>query len=323
MKKRPIVVIADAHIEGAMVEYLSELLEQTEVLSPDRATPQAIEEAKAEALAYVARIHPVDGAELAGMPKLRMISAWGVGYNHIDVAAATARRIPVCINPVFSRSVAEAALTLILALSKRLPHLTGDARAGRRPPALERGTEIRGKTLGIVGYGRIGSEIGELGHRLEMGVVTYDPHILSSDIPAWCRPVTLEALLDTADYLVIAAPLTPETHHLIDGPQLALMRPTAYLVNIARGSLVNETALLLALLEKRIAGAGLDVWEQEPVHPDNPLLSLDNVIGTPHGLGATWESLQHVCEAIQANVLRVMVGRRPRNVVNPEVFERE
>ena len=87
MKKRPIVVIADAHIEGAMVEYLSELLEQTEVLSPDRATPQAIEEAKAEAVAYVARIHPVGGAELAGMPKLRMISAWGVGYNHIDVSS--------------------------------------------------------------------------------------------------------------------------------------------------------------------------------------------------------------------------------------------
>jgi phosphoglycerate dehydrogenase-like enzyme len=323
MKKRPVVVIPDVHIEGAMAGYLSDLLQQTEVFSPDRTAPQAIEEAKSKAVAYVARIHPVNETELDGMPELRMISAWGVGYNHIDVAAATARRIPVCINPVFSRSIAEAALTLILALSKRLPDLVLDARAGRRPLASERGMEIRGKTLGIVGYGRIGREIGELGHRLEMEVVTYDPHIPSGGFPAWCRLLTLEALLETADNVVIAAPLTPETHHLIDGPQLALMKRTAYLVNIARGPLVNEAALLLALQEKRIAGAGLDVWEHEPVHPDNPLLSLNNVIATPHGLGATWESLQHVCEAIQANVLRVMAGRRPKNVVNPKVFERE
>jgi phosphoglycerate dehydrogenase-like enzyme len=323
MKKRPIVLFPDVYIERAMAGYLSELLEQTEVLSPDRATKQAIEEAKAEAVAYVARIHPVGRNELDGMPKLRMISAWGVGYNHIDVAAATACRIPVCINPVFSRSIAEAALTLILALSKRLPNLVIDARAGRRPLASERGTEIRGKTLGIVGYGRIGRELGELGHRLEMSVVAFDPNIPRGDFPGWCRPMTLEALLETADCIVIAAPLTPKTHHLIDGPQLALMKPTAYLVNIARGSLVNEAALFLALKEKRIAGAGLDVWEQEPVHPDNPLLSLDNVIGTPHGLGATWESLQQVCEAIQANVLRVMAGRRPNNVVNPKAFESE
>jgi phosphoglycerate dehydrogenase-like enzyme len=322
LKKRAVVVIPDIYIEGVMVGYLSELVEQTEVLSPDRATLQAIEEAKAKAVAYVVRAHPVDEVELDKMPKLRMISAWGVGFNHIDVVAATARRIPVCINPVFSRSIAEAALTLILGLSKRLPRLVLDARAGRKSPAPERGTEIRGKTLGIIGYGRIGREIGELGHRLDMNVVTYDPHLLSDDIPAWCRPVTLEALLETADCLVIAAPLTPETYHLIDGPQLALMKPTAYLINIARGSLVNEAALLLALQEKRIAGAGLDVWEQEPVHPDNPLLSLDTVIGTPHGLGATWESLQHVCEAIQANVLRVLAGQRPKNVVNPKVFER-
>jgi len=320
VKKRPVVVIPDAHIEGAMLEYLSELLERTEVFSPDRATPQAIEEAKAEAVVCVARVRPVSEVDIAAMPKLRMLSAWGVGYNHIDVAAATARRVPVCTNPVFSRSIAEAALTLILALSKRLPHLLRDARAGRRPLASERGMEIRGKTLGIVGYGRIGREIGELGHRLEMEVVAYDPYVSPNSVPAWCRPVTLDALLEIADYVVITAPLTPETHHLIGEPQLALMKPSAYLVNIARGPLVDEAALLLALQEGRIAGAGLDVWEQEPLHPDNPLLALDNVIGTPHALGSTRESLQHVCEAIQANVFRVLAGQRPKHVVNPKVF---
>jgi phosphoglycerate dehydrogenase-like enzyme len=132
----------------------------------------------------------------------------------------------------------------------------------------------------------------------------------------------MEDLLRSADFVVIAAPLTPDTHHLIGEPQLALMKPSAYLVNIARGPLVDEAALLPALEQGRIAGAGLDVWEEEPLRPDHPLLTLDNVIGTPHGLGATWESLQQVCEAIQANVLRVLAGQRPEHVINPEVFER-
>jgi phosphoglycerate dehydrogenase-like enzyme len=320
MPRKPVVVFSDVHIEGAMPEYLSELLERTEVLSLDRSTPEALEEARAEAVVWIARLHPVSQADLVRMPKLKMLSTWGVGYNHIDVAAATARRIPVCINPVFSRSVAEAALTLILALSKRMTQLMHDAHSGRRPLASERGVEIRGKTLGIVGYGRIGDETGELGHRLEMEVIAHDPYLPSDRFPVWCRSVTLEALLQTADFVVVAAPLTSETHHLISGPQLALMKPSAYLINIARGPLVDEAALLSALQEGRIAGAGLDVWEEEPVRPNNPLLALDNVIGTPHRLGATWESLQHVCEAIQENVLRVLAGQRPKYVVNPEVF---
>ena len=322
MAERPVVVISDVHVEGPVSKHLSQLLEQAKVLSPDRSTPQAIEEAKAEAVVWVARTAPVSESDLEAMPKLRMLSAWGVGYDHIDVAAATARGIPVCINPVFSRSVAEAALTLILALSKHLPQLMRDARAGRRPRQSQRGAEIRGKTLGVIGFGRIGKEIGELGHRLEMDVIAHDPYLPPDRFPPWSRSVTLEALLKTADFVVTAAPLTPETHHLIGGRQLALMKPTAYLVNIARGPLVDEAELLLALKEKRIAGAGLDVWEEEPVPPDNPLLALDNVIGTPHRLGATWEGLQGLCEAIQTNVFRVLSDQHPKHVVNPEVFNR-
>lgn len=296
------------------------MLKRVELHSPERSTPQAIEEAKAEALVWVTA-DPVDQSDLEAMPRLRMLSAWGVGYNHIDVAAATGRRIPVCINPVFSRSMSEAALTLIVALSKRLPQLMRDARAGRRPLQSERGIEIRGRTLGIVGYGRIGADIGELGHRLGMKVIAYDPYLLPDRLPEWCPLVTLQALLPAADFVVIAAPLTPETHHLISGPQLALMKPSAYLINIARGPLVDEVALLTALQERRIAGAGLDVWEEEPVSPDNSLLALDSVIGTPHHLGATRESLRCACEAIQENILRVLAGARPKHAVNPEVFE--
>ena len=146
MTKLRVVVISDVHVEGAVPQYLSQLLERAEVLSPDRSTSRAIQAAKTEAVVWVTRIQPVDEADLEVMPKLRMLSSWGVGYNHIDVAAATARRIPVCINPVLSRSVAEAAATLILALSKRLPQLMRDCRAGHRPAQSERGMEIQGKT---------------------------------------------------------------------------------------------------------------------------------------------------------------------------------
>ena len=317
-QKKPIVVFTG--VRRAIPEYFSELLKRVELHSPERSTPQAIEGAKAEALVWVTA-DPVDQSDLEAMPRLRMLSAWGVGYNHIDVAAATGRRIPVCINPVFSRSMSEAALTLIVALSKRLPQLMRDARAGRRPLQSERGIEIRGRTLGIVGYGRIGADIGELGHILGMKVIAYDPYLLPDRLPEWCPLVTLQALLQAADFFVIAAPLTPETHHLISGPQLALMKPSAYLINIARGPLVDEVALLTALQERRIAGAGLDVWEEEPVSPDNPLLVLDSVIGMPHHLGATRESLRCACEAIQENILRVLAGARPKHAVNPEVFE--
>lgn len=319
--KRPVVVISDVNIEGAMPDYLSQLLKRTEVHSPDRSTPEAIETARAGAVVWVTRIQPVSEADLEAMPKLRMLSSWGVGYNHIDVAAATARHIPVCINPVFSRSVAEATLTLILALSKRLPQLMGNARSGRRPLQSERGMEIRGKSLGVVGYGRIGQEIGELGQRLEMNVMAYDPYLPPERFPSGCRSVSLEELLGTADFVVVAAPLTTETHHLIGQPQLARMKASAYLINIARGPLVDEAALLSALKARQIAGAGLDVWDEEPPQPDHPLLALDNVIGTPHYLSATWESLQSLCEALQSNIFRVLADKRPEHVINPEVFE--
>ncbi len=321
MNEHPIVVFADMPLEGEMPAYLGLLLEQTSVLSPDRAAPEALEAAKPQAVAWITRIQPLRQADLEHMPRLRLISSWGVGYNHIDVAAATARRVPVCVNPVFTRSVSEAALTLILALSKRLAHLMQDARAGRRTPESERGFEVRGKTLGVVGFGRIGQDIGALGHRLEMPVIAHDPYLSAADLPPWARLVSLETLLRAADFVVLAAALTPETHHLIGGPQLALMKSSAYLINVGRGALVDEAALLTVLQEGRIAGAGLDVWEQEPLRPDHPLLALDNVIGTPHKLAATWDSLRHICEAIQANVLRVLAGEQPQHVVNAAIYQ--
>ncbi len=320
MPERPVVIMEDVFLEGPVLEYFRKLLEQVDVVSPTNSTHQEIEDARKKAIVCVSRITPVTREKLASMPALRIVSAWGVGYNHIDVDTATAMGIPVCINPTFSRSVAEAAMTLILALSKRLMYLVRYARAGKRPSESERGMEIRGKRLGVIGYGRIGREIGDLGHRLDMEIVAYDPFLECDQVHGWCRPISLNELLSVSDYVVISAPLTPKTYHMIGEKQLELMKPSAYLVNIARGPLVDEAALLTSLRNRRIAGAGLDVFEEEPVRADNPLLALDNVIATPHKLAATHESLQQVCESIEENILRVISGQNPLYVVNPETL---
>jgi phosphoglycerate dehydrogenase-like enzyme len=331
MKQRPVIIFADVTLEDVITRHLGELLAQTEVLAPglrtldcpEGVTKEIIAERKNEAMALITRIQPVTASDLDAMPHLKLISAWGVGYNQVDVAAATARGIPVRINPVFSRAVAEAALTLILALAKRLPDRIRSAHEGRVPGHRERGTEIRGRTLGVIGFGRIGRELGDLGRRLEMQVLAFDPYLPVGASPDWCQLVSLDELLTRSDYVVALAPLTPTTHHLIGAAQLALMRPTAYLLNLGRGALVDEAALLAALEAGRIAGAGLDVWEREPVRPDHPLLARADVIGTPHALAATWESLEAVCRAIQTNVLRVLAGERPHDVINPQIYEEE
>jgi D-3-phosphoglycerate dehydrogenase len=296
------------------------LFERTTVLSPNNNPQEEIDNAKQHAIAWISRTKRLDLSQPSKPSNLKLISAWGVGYNHINVAAATARGIPVCINPVFSRSMAEAALLFILAFSKRLPQLMQDVIVGRSTKQTERGVEIRGKTLGLVGFGRIGRETGELCKRMEMEVTAYDPYLSSSEVPTWCHLMSLEQLLHIADFVVISAPLTSDTYHLMGSQQFKQMKPSAYLINIARGPLIDEKALVAALDVGQIAGAGLDVWEKEPVKTDNPLLHRDNVIPTPHKIGATWEGLEQVCRAIQTNVFRVLENKPPFNIVNPEIY---
>lgn len=320
MTQRPVVVSADVHIEGRIPEYMADLLATVDLHSPQDSAPTVTATPNPAAVAWISRLQPLTATEIDQMPNLKLITAWGVGYNHIDVAAATARRIPVCINPVFTRSVAEAALTLIFNLAKRLSYLVHDAHTGRRPLEDERGLELRGKTLGLVGFGRIGEDIGRLCHCLEMSVIAYDPYRPAESFPKWAQAATLDELLPAADFVVAIAALTPETRHMLGRAQFARMKPSAYFINVGRGPLVDEAALYTALQEGRIAGAGLDVWEQEPPPPDHPLLLLDNVIGTPHKLASTWDSLRAICEAIQANVFRVLAGDHPENMVNPEIY---
>jgi D-3-phosphoglycerate dehydrogenase len=315
-----IAIFEDIYFNDLLRDRFQELFERMTVLSPGHNSQAEIEIARQAAIVWISRTKQLDHSILEKMDNLKLISAWGVGYNHIDVPAATARGIPVCINPAFTRSMAEAALLFVLALSKRLPHLIQAVKQGRAPKENERGVEVRGKTLGLVGFGRIGRDTGELCQRLDMNIIAYDPYVRPSEIPAWCQAVSFEQLLDRADFVVITAQLNSETFHLFGAEQFKQMKPGAYLINIARGALVDEKALLGALEAGHIAGAGLDVWEEEPVKVDQPLLLQDNVISTPHKIGATWESLEQICRSIQANIFLVLENKPPVNIVNPEIY---
>src|SRR3954453_9038288 len=168
MSRQPKVVFGDMQITPAMEAHFRDLAGLVEFAHTANSTPQAIQSAKPDASVWISRTTPVTGLDLTSMRQLKMLSAWGVGYDHIDIPAATALAIPVCINPYFSRSVAEAALTLMFALAKRLRHHIRDIENGGDRGHQHRGTEIQGKTLGLVGFGRIGRELGELASRLDM-----------------------------------------------------------------------------------------------------------------------------------------------------------
>ena len=219
-------------------------------------------------------------------------------------------------SPGNSVTVAESALLLMLALAKQMPMWIDAARAGSEPTSAMRGMELHGKTLGLVALGRIGRLTAGLGRAFGMRVLAYDPYVETSDL---AELVSLDDLLRQSDFVSLHPVLTPETFHLINAPRLALMKPTAYLINTSRGGVIDELALIEALRQGRPAGAGLDVFETEPPAVDNPLLSMDNVIGTPHGLSHADESLRRCAAMTEENVLAIVEGRMPPYLVNRQV----
>ena len=179
-----------------------------------------------------------------------------------------------------------------------------------------RGMELRGKTLGIVGIGRIGKLTAGFARAFGMRVLAFDPYVSAADD---AEIVSLEDLLRQADFVSLHPVLTPETFHLINAERLGLMKPTAYLVNTSRGGVIDEPALIQSLQRGEVAGAGLDVFETEPPSPDNPLLHMANVIGTPHGLSHADESVRRCADMTEENVLAIVEGRIPPYIVNPKV----
>jgi D-3-phosphoglycerate dehydrogenase len=263
--------------------------------------------------------------ELVAAPGLQVVARIGVGYDAIDVPALTRRRIPLMtVGTANSPSVAELAQFFMLALAKRGAALHAMAKENRWGDRLNiMPIDLIGATALVVGFGRIGSRITERLLAMEMTVLAYDPYVPAATIRAeGTEPVgDLDAALPLADFVTIHCPKTPETTGMFDLPRLKRMKPTAYLINTARGGIVDEAALHRALTTGVIAGAGIDVFESEPTGPNNPLLTLDNVVVAPHMAGVTRGSLERMAVQAVRNVLSVFDGNPIReNVINPEVL---
>ena len=227
----------------------------------------------------------VTAASLAGADRLAIIARFGVGYETIDVDACTERGVILTITPDgVRRPVATSVLTLLLALSHKLLVKHQLTRDGRWSEKLDHmGMGLTGRTFGVIGLGNIGRDIFKLTAPLEMRHLTYDPWITPEQAAAaGAQLVDLDTLLRESDIISVNCPLTPDTHHLLNAERLRLMKPTAYLINTARGPIIDQHALYDALRNRRIAGAALDVFDPEPPDPSDPLLQLDNVLLSPH-----------------------------------------
>lgn len=258
-----------------------------------------------------------------GDRRVRIVARHGVGYDSVDVPALTAKGVVLTNTPLaIRRPVAVAALTLLFALAGRLFAKDRITRAGRwteRNDLMGRG--LVGRTLGIIGGGGIGQELLKVSAPFGMRRIVADPYASEAALRGLeASVVPLDRLMAESDFVVVASLLNDETRHLVGAQQFALMKPEAYFINVARGPIVDEQALIAALRADRFAGAGLDVFEQEPVDPANPLLKMDNVIVTPHALCWTDECFHAIASSGLQSVVDFSLGRRPAHVVNPEAW---
>jgi D-3-phosphoglycerate dehydrogenase / 2-oxoglutarate reductase len=260
---------------------------------------------------------------LARCPDLLAVCSAGAGYDIIDVDACTAVGVIVCHNSGPGReAVAEHALGFMLALAKKI--VVAD-RMIRRETVQDRtalrSRELLGKTLGIVGVGQIGSRLVELCAPFAMTVLAYDPYLSDEDARArGTEKVELDELLERSDFVHLNCPLTSETEGLMGREQFARMRPTAFFITTARGAVHDEQALYDALVSGAIAGAGIDVFHDEPPDPSHPLLSLDNVVASPHTAGITVEATRDIAHATAEQWLTIFAGKVPPRLVNPEAW---
>ena len=268
----------------------------------------------------------VDGDVIAANPGLRAVASMKITPSDIDVAAATSRRIPVTvIPPVVTEATADLHFGLLLAVARRLVEGDRLLRSGVFPGAQSthlEGAFAWGKTIGLVGGGgRIGRAVAKRARGFSMRTLYWGPRRIaeSEERELGLVYASLDRLLTDSDFVSIHAPLKPETHHLIGARELALMKPTAFLVNTSRGPIVDEQALVRALLDRRIAGAGLDVYEREPeVEPQ--LLDMPNVVLTPHQGSAVAELREEMAHMVVDNIVAVIEGRQPPNCWNPEIY---
>ena len=269
----------------------------------------------------------VDGALLDAAPRVRVVSTMAVGYDNIDVAAATARGIPVTNVPdTFIEEVADHALMLILATYRRLGTLDRFVRDGRWAegrPLLSQFPRLWGQTLGLVAFGHVARAVAVRARAFGLRVLAYDPYVDETVMTQLgVEPVGLTELLRRSDIVSLHAPATADAYHLLTEEHFRLMKREALFINTGRGPTVDEAALVKALEEGWIAGAGLDVLEQEPPVPTNPLLRMENVILTPHVASASARMDPERRRRVGREIALVLTGRWPMSCVNPTVLER-
>ena len=260
-------------------------------------------------------------------PQLKVISNHAVGFDNIDVQAATARKIPVGNTPdVLTDATADFAFALMMAVARRIPEAKRYVHEGKWKtwgPMILLGVDLKGATLGLVGFGRIGKAMARRATGFDMRVIYYDPSAKKLDADIKATRVDFETLLKESDFISLHTPLTPDTRHLIDSEALSKMKPSAVLVNTARGPVVDMNALYEALKEKRIFGAGLDVTEPEPLPTDSPLLTLDNIVIVPHIASASTTTREKMSWMAAQNLIAGLKGERLPNCVNPQVYSQK
>src|SRR5882672_792150 len=305
--------ILDAAKDVLQWEYMPESVAE---ITPDQA-------ARYDAI-YVNSPKVTAASVARGDCRLAIVARHGVGYDSVDVNALTKAGILLTNTPfAVRRPVATMAITYVLALAQKMLIKDRLTRAGnwtQRTDHMGRG--LTGRTLGIVGAGGTGQETLRLVRGFDMRLLAADPYADAAKIEALgAKLVPLPTLLRESDFVVLTVLLNDETRHLINADALALMKPTAYLINVARGPVVDEPALIQALKAKRIAGAGLDVFEQEPIAPDNPLLSMEQVIVSPHSLCWTDECFHAIASDGLTSLVDVARSKRPAYLVNPAALD--
>jgi len=326
MTARRKVVVA-RRIFPALIEELRARYDLVDNQDDAAWSPAQLAERLAEADgALVTAGERVDAALLAACPRLAVVSNIAVGFNNLDLAACTAAGVVATNTPeVLNEATADHAWALLLAAARRVGEAERWLRAGRWQRwefETLMGAELHGTTLGIVGMGRIGRAIARRAAGFEMRVVYHNRTRLPAAHEGGALWTELESLLATADHVILVVPYSAATHHLIGAPQLALMKPSAVLVNIARGGVVDDAALIEALRGGRLAAAGLDVFENEPrLRPE--FLQLENAVLTPHIASSTRATRNAMARLAIGNLDQALAGRRPAALLNPEVWDTE
>lgn len=320
---RPIVVLSDQSIGAEARERLEPHFDVRTVRGQYPTVAELIN-ATREASAILARLATVTRAVIEAAPKLRIIARHGIGVDAVDLNAATEHGVVVTTTGAANASaVAEYTFALLLALARKVPAADAGMRAGDWDRDPQIGLELEGKTLGIVGLGEIGRRVARQGQGFGMRVIAADPHVdEAAAAAAGVALLPLARLLGEADVVSLHMRLDPSTNRIIDRAALAAMKPTAILVNTARGELIDEPALVDALESRRIAGAALDTFAEEPLVRTSALRRLPNVILSPHVAGQTREALVKVGLAAADAIIDELAGRRPAYVYNPEAYVR-